>query len=346
MKWDKNFEAAHMRELQGDIILKLNENDVGTAMGWYGQSLRFNPNNFECLLKMGKCYDRKREFAASIQEYDKAVNIDPSSANALFRLGWSQVRNEIKSDGLRNMRTATTMQDAPAMAFSKLGEVLMREGGKMNLDEAEKLLKTAIRLDEQSSDSYACIARIYEKMERLDEAIKNYEMAISISGSPNVNAHFYLGVIYEKKKNYPKAILLLKQCLVLDKNHFGACIHLATVLANQGEHKKAAKYFKHCYSLDHNSIPANFGLGKTLHSLTNNVDEPIKYYEFVIKRDPKHYKALCQLGICHLEKMEVDTAANYLKKCLSINPKHVLGLVTLGNLLFETGHSDHAAKYH
>ena len=105
-----------------------------------------------------------------------------------------------------------------------------------------------------------------------------YSSGTKISGPAQINAHFYLGVLQEKVKDFPKAISLLKQCLVLDKNHFGACIHLATLLANQGDHKKAAKYFKHCYSLDHNSVPVNFGLGKTLHSLTNNADEPIKYY--------------------------------------------------------------------
>ena len=44
--------------------------------------------------------------------------------------------------------------------------------------------------------------------------------------------------------------------------------------------------------------------------------------------------------------MELDKSAEYLKKCLSINPKRVLGLVAMGNLLFETGHSNHAEKYH
>lgn len=131
-----------------------------------------------------------------------------------------------------------------------------------------------------------------------------------------------------------------------DQEHFGACLHLATLLAHQGESAKAAKYFKHANKLDPNSIAANYGLGKTLHSLTNNVDAPIKYYEFVIEKDPTHYKAFCQLGIVYLEKMDLTRAAEYLKKCLSINPKHVQGLVSMGNLLFETGHSKHAAKYH
>ena len=35
------------------------------------------------------------------------------------------------------MRTATTMPGASAVSFTKLGEVLMREGGAANMEEAE-----------------------------------------------------------------------------------------------------------------------------------------------------------------------------------------------------------------
>ena len=52
------------------------------------------------------------------------------------------------------------------------------------------------------------------------------------------------------------------------------------------------------------------------------------------------------LGMVYLEKGELEKAAENLKNCLKIHPKYVLGLVSMGNLLFETGHSRNAAKYH
>jgi protein O-mannosyl-transferase len=106
------------------------------------------------------------------------------------------------------------------------------------------------------------------------------------------------------------------------------------------------KYFKHALKLDANSVPANFGMGKLMHALTDNVGGAIPFYEKVIKIDPQHYKAHCQLGIVYLERNNLERAAEYLKTALALNPKHVPGLVAMGNLLFETGHSKHAAKYH
>ncbi len=66
----------------------------------------------------------------------------------------------------------------------------------------------------------------------------------------SVSAYFYLGVLLDKLKQSERAIQCLKQCLVLDQENFGACIHLATLLANTGENKKAAKYFKHALKLN------------------------------------------------------------------------------------------------
>jgi len=68
--------------------------------------------------------------------------------------------------------------------------------------------------------------------------------------TPNLSAHFNLGVQYEKKKMNKDAVQQFKQCLALDSQHFGAAIHLATQLANMSEYAKAQKYFKHSLRLN------------------------------------------------------------------------------------------------
>ena len=64
----------------------------------------------------------------------------------------------------------------------------------------------------------------------------------------------------------------------MDQEHFGAAIHLATLLANTGDNRKAAKYFRHALKIQPDSIAANFGLGKTLHAVTNNAEASIPYF--------------------------------------------------------------------
>ena len=83
-----------------------------------------------------------------------------------------------------------------------------------------------------------------------------------------------------------------KQCLQLDSNHFGACIHLASLLSSQGEGQRSAKYYKHALKLEKDSVVANYGLGKALQEYTKDKDQCISYYKKVIALEPNHYKAL------------------------------------------------------
>jgi len=59
-------------------------------------------------------------------------------------------------------------------------------------------------------------------------------------------------------------MLSYKKCLTIDSNHFGACIHLANLLANLGEGQRAAKYFKHAIKIDPENVNAQFGLAKAI----------------------------------------------------------------------------------
>ena len=111
----------------------------------------------------------------------------------------------------------------------------MREGKEGDLEEADKYLTLSLVKEPKSIDTLVCLGRVYEKQGNLDKARERYQQAVDIPECFNVNAYFYLGVICEKQKDYKNAIKLLKQCLMIDKNHFGSCIHLATLLANAGE---------------------------------------------------------------------------------------------------------------
>lgn len=137
------------------------------------------------------------------------------------------------------------------------------------------------------------LGRTYERLDKNDLALKTYEKAVSVPNCQNVSAFFYLGVLQDRQKQYDEAVKNLKQCLVLDQENFGACIHLATLLANTGENKKACKYFKHALKLNPKSIPANFGMGKILHAITSSGGQSIPYFKKVLELDPNYYKAHC-----------------------------------------------------
>ena len=191
--------------------------------------------------------------------------------------------------------------------MSKLAEVLFREYDTAHSNqESLDLVKQALKIDAKDPEMYLLLGKIMDRKSQWQEAIDavgasiNCQSEISKGQPPKANMFFVIGGVQEKAKDYKKAILNYKKCLTLDNQHFGACIHLANLLANVGEGQRAAKYFKHAIKVASDDsvigkeaiVNAYFGLGKTLQQYSDNKDAPIApLTKVVTELDPTHYKA-------------------------------------------------------
>ena len=154
----------------------------------------------------------------------------------------------------------------------KLAGVLFQEtsGTEADILKCRDLLEKAIKLEPKNAEALLMMGKTYCKLNEWKKAIEVLESSIRIQaedpnlGPPKSNAFYHAGMAHEKLKDFKRSMQNFKKCLTLDQNHFGACIHLANLLANLGEGQRAAKYFKHAIKIDEDSINAHFGLGKAL----------------------------------------------------------------------------------
>jgi tetratricopeptide (TPR) repeat protein len=208
------------------------------------------------------------------------------------------------------LKEAILLDPENSEVLTKIGEVLLRDDDQ--LDEAESFLKRALALNPEQTDAIVAYARIMEKRENNDKAMELYQKALKLSGN-HVHTYFYLAVLNEKMEAYKNAITYFKKCISLDNGHYLSCMHLATLLVNAGETHRAEKYYKHALKIDPESLDAHFALGKLTHYTFEDPVTALEYYNFVVSKDPGHYKALCQLGILYCEQNDVKKAFQYLK---------------------------------
>ena len=99
----------------------------------------------------------------------------------------------------------------------------------------------AVALEPNNTEALLLQGKIDHKLGEWQSAIDALEKAIKVQaedsgqGPPKSNSFFYIGMCNEKMKDFKKSIQNFKKCLTIDNNHFGACIHLANLLANLGE---------------------------------------------------------------------------------------------------------------
>lgn len=99
----------------------------------------------------------------------------------------------------------------------------------------------AINLEPNNAEAALLQGKVYHKLGEWQNSIDALETAIKIQaedpnqGPPKSNSFYYIGMCNEKMKDFKKGMQNFKKCLTVDNNHFGACIHLANLLANLGE---------------------------------------------------------------------------------------------------------------
>jgi tetratricopeptide (TPR) repeat protein len=177
---DKSFQVAKVAELQGDIYWSYHKvagmDKDNEALISYTHAFNKGNTGKSVCVKIGKCYDRRRDYEDAIRFYERAIKEDANYAVANFRLGWVLVRDGRRKDqGIELIRKSIKMEGGKnATALVVLGEILMREEDKNLLLEAVDYLKEAIKLNEASQivdcEVVLVLARVYDKLQMIKEA--------------------------------------------------------------------------------------------------------------------------------------------------------------------------------
>ena len=271
----QKFMPAECYELLGDIEYSEKNKRYTKAVEYYHRSNELKANNVNIYIKLGKAFEKLREFDEAIAFLKKALRRDKNNFLAHYRLALCYIRNNMRQEGIESLKKAHAVNPSDVETMLKLSEIYLRDDSK--LVEAEQMTKKILAIGEQNTLAEATLnlGRVLEKQGKNDEALVQFKKGLELSQTKTQDkqdaqkqlrqAHFHIGCQYERIKEFKNSIYHFKQCLLYDQSHFGACIHLATQLANSGDFDKAQKYFKHCIKLNPTSVPAHFGLGKILH---------------------------------------------------------------------------------
>ena len=190
----------------GDLVFK--ESKWEEAIKEYDEAISVQETG-ELDLKEGKCYEKLRNFEMAIEKYKRSGELN-DGALPHFRLGWAYIRQGEKEKGIVELRLSLKIEPKNPEVLTKLGEVLLRENE--TLEEAIKSIEQALEISPNLPDALVAMGRALERKGDSDAAIPYYTKAIQ-QPVTNINAYFYLAVIYEKNKDYKKSIQLFKQCL-------------------------------------------------------------------------------------------------------------------------------------
>ena len=191
------------------------EGKIDEAIRHLEDASRIQPENSEFLLYLGGLYEEKEAYAEAENVLKKGIEIDPEDTKLYFRLGVVYDKWGRKEDCIKLMQAVIQKNPADVNALNYLGYTYADLGE--NLDEAERLIKEALKHKPDDGYIIDSLAWVYFKKGVYEKALAFLLKATRlVPDDPTILEH--LGDVYLKINDKKKARETYQKSLINAKN--------------------------------------------------------------------------------------------------------------------------------
>jgi tetratricopeptide (TPR) repeat protein len=285
----------------GNLYLAKNEPD--TAINNYTKAMEMEPNNYESWFGLGMCYKNKKNYDKAIEYYEKAISLNPACYPAFINLG----------------------------NIYKL---------KNDLYKAIEHYKKAILFNQNDYDVYNSLGLLFFDVYELDEAAYCFEKSINIK--PNYeNAYINLGNVYKIKDEPQKAMNYFNMVLEMNPDNYDAYINLGNMMIYINKTNEAVDYFLMALKTKPDEAAVFLNLGNA-YKEGGNLEKALAYYQSALKLMPDKAEVYVNLGNIYSDMHDFETAISYFNKAIEMNPDIVEAHLNLGSLYIQNKETEKA----
>ena len=189
----------------------LDNGNPDEAIKFFHKSLSLNPRNHLVFNALGFAYSMKGDLRQSLQNFQKCLNIKPSFTEAHNNIGmiYQEMGFIDKAEEEFQKVLADEKYSAKENAHYNLANLYFIQGKNVKaLDHIQEAIQENIRF----AMAYNLQGRIFEKENKLLEAIVSYEKALQIVPE-DIPFNFNLAVVLFKNKKYSRAKKIFESIL-------------------------------------------------------------------------------------------------------------------------------------
>lgn len=178
----------------------------------FGECLRVEPKNLECLYRRGLVREIYIGYGLALEDYTAALAVSPNNYILLTARGYLYNSMKRPDEGIADLTKALQIKPEHADAYYKRGNVYR---GKGEDDKAVADYTQAVRFDPKKDLAYMFRASLYEKKGDKAQAIADYTSAIA--ANPAQGSHYYRrGRIHFQQGRTEQAEIDFKRAVELD----------------------------------------------------------------------------------------------------------------------------------
>ncbi|MFX1449972.1 MAG: tetratricopeptide repeat protein, partial [Promethearchaeota archaeon] len=312
------------------------------AIEFFEKVIKIDPNYDKIIWPaLGQCYIEIGDFQKSFECAQKALEIDPDSANWMnMGLAYRNLKNLDKAIECFEK----TVELAPD--FKDAWDILARSYAEKELKTPHKLIKcleNLTRIDPNDRDSWFKLGMCYEVLKDGPNAEKCYLKILKFEPS-NEKVISRLIIASEIMGDYKKVVEYSNKFLKTNPNSIEILQYLAIAFDKLNNHKEAVKIFEKLVNLlpDDKILRRNLGLA---YAKVGKIKKAVDSFEKAIELDPNFKKAWINLNEAYkklgdekrrnkfynrfkksIERLNVD-----IKKQIKIKEEKATGFLDAGN---------------
>ena len=212
------------------------------------------------------------DFVRALTSFEKAIEIDPSYAEAWYQAGFSYGVQGRHGEALKASRQAAKLRPDWAETFVNIGASSFALG---QFKEAADAYRQAIKLEDNKPDTQYSLGLSLEKLGRVDEEILAYRRTLLLKPD-HANAVEKLGIAYLKQRRYAEALTQFEQ-LKIYKPDAKTFNFIGESQIELGKAEESVDAFTNAVGYNPDFDKARYNLGRAYLKLANRDLAQVQY---------------------------------------------------------------------
>ena len=308
-------------------------------------------------LLRAQCFESMSRFPEAIEQFDKALLMDPTNISVLisqakmrFKL-FMKLRQSSRmlrinaKKGKRFIRLMMNNSARPSAPLSELSDTANNLALEQDLELQQTALKTqineafkscittytkCIKIDPSCYDAYVERAQVREMGGHFREAFRDYAKAVKCYPGCT-RARIHCGILHSKFQSYTQAIFNYDHALKYDTDSAFGYFNRGVAYHHLGMTYQANLDYSKSIALDGAYMPA-FRNRAIVRAKLKNYEGAKEDFEFYLRRFPDDMEVVTALGSILVQLGEDDRAFEFLEASRRNNPLGITALLDIGNM--------------
>ncbi|MFN7218550.1 tetratricopeptide repeat protein [Microcystis sp.] len=318
-------------------ILYRRQQKYELALDDYNKAIELNPNHANAYNNRGNLYKDLQKYDLALADYDKAIEINPNFAILYYNRGGLYYNQQKYELALSDINKAIELNPNYAEAYYNRGNIYYDlQKYELALSDINK----AIELNPNYAEAYNNRGLLYTDLQKYDLALSDYSKAIDIN--PNLaEAYVNRGVLYRLQEKYDLALSDYSKAIEINRNLAGTYYNRGVLYHNQQKYDLALADYDKAIELNHNYAEAYYNRGNLYYNL-RKYDLALSDYSKAIDINPNDASAYNNRGVLYFGQKKYELALSDYNKAIEINPNLAQAYLGRGGLYAILGQPEKA----